>query len=83
MPTSLTPTERQEIAKQLGLNEQYLYQCLAGRRNMNPAEARRVEEQTGGRLRRQDLCQETWRSIWPELAEVKGGKRAPASTKAA
>lgn len=75
MPTSLKPAERREIAEQFGLNEQYLWQCLAGKRDMNPTTARRLEDETGGRLRRQDLCQKTWRGIWPELAIPKA-KRA-------
>ena len=34
---------------------------------MNPAEARRLETETGGELTRQMLCQKTWAAIWPEL----------------
>ena len=68
MDIDITPSERRELAKQVGLNDQYLYQCLTGRRDMNPAEARRVEDETGGKLKRQYLCQKTWRGIWPELA---------------
>lgn len=67
MDTNLTATERKTLAEQLKLNEQYLYQCLTGRRDMKPGEARRVETESGGRLRRQDLCQGSWREIWPEL----------------
>ena len=48
-------------------NEQYLYQLLTGRRDMNPAEARRLEEESGGELTRRMLCQKTWHRIWPEL----------------
>lgn len=35
---------------------------------MDPTDARRIEEQTGGEINRQMLCQRTWRGIWPELA---------------
>lgn len=52
----------------VGLDERYLYQCLTGRRDMSPAQARRIESQTSGELTRQMLCQGTWRDIWPELA---------------
>jgi DNA-binding transcriptional regulator YdaS (Cro superfamily) len=72
MDIDITPSERRELAKQVGLNDQYLYQCLTGRRDMNPAEARRVEDETGGKLKRQHLCQKTWRGIWPELANPAG-----------
>ena len=76
MSTSLTPTERRELAEKLGLNEQYLWQCLAGKRDMNPTTARRLEVETAGRLRRQDLCQKTWRGIWPELTDPAKTRRA-------
>lgn len=36
---------------------------------MGPAEARRIESESGGVITRQMLCQKTWRGIWPELAE--------------
>lgn len=51
----------------LGKSDAYLYQCLAGLRDMNPAEARRLESATGGELSRRQLCQRTWAAIWPEL----------------
>ena len=68
MEVEITPAQRREIAARVGVHEQYLYQCLTGRRDMNPAEARRVESESGGLLTRQMLCQKTWRGIWPELA---------------
>ena len=67
METNLPPQERIKWAEQLGVNEQYLYQCLTGRRDMNPAEARRIERESGGVISRQMICQKTWRGIWPEL----------------
>ena len=69
MDTNITAAERKVLAKKHGLNEQYLYQCLTGRRDMKPQEARRVEAESGGRLKRQELCQNSWREIWPELVE--------------
>lgn len=68
MTKQITPEKRRELANQVGVHEQYLYQCLTGRRDMNPTEARRIEEQTGGAISRQMLCQKTWAGIWPELA---------------
>jgi DNA-binding transcriptional regulator YdaS (Cro superfamily) len=68
MSCNFTPQERRDLAAKAGINEAYLYQCLTGRRDMNPGEARRVETVTKGRLKRQDLCQKTWLEIWPELA---------------
>lgn len=67
MKDNLTPSIRREWAKKLGINEQYLYQCLTGRREMSPAEARRVESETEGLITRQMLCSKSWSAIWPEL----------------
>ena len=68
MTSPITPEIRRKLAAQVGVHEQYLYQCLTGRRDMNPAEARRIEKETAGALSRQMLCQKTWQAIWPELA---------------
>ena len=59
--------DRKRLADQLGVHEQYLYQCLTGRREMSAAEAMRAEQVTGGELTRQMLCQKTHGRIWPEL----------------
>lgn len=69
MTSQISPETRRELAAKVGVHEQYLYQCLTGRRDMNPAEARRVEDETSGVLSRQMLCQKTWKGIWPELAD--------------
>lgn len=71
MNTQITPDERRELAEKVGINEQYLYQCLTGRREMSASEAVRVEQETGGRLHRKMLCQDSWSAIWPELVEVR------------
>ena len=70
MNTQITPDERRQLAEKVGINEQYLYQCLTGRRDMSASEAVRVEMASDGRLTRQMLCQESWQSIWPELVEA-------------
>ena len=67
MEQKLTAQQRQELAQTVGLNEQWLYQCLSGRRDMSPAEAIRVEAASGGSVTRQMLCQGNWAKIWPEL----------------
>ena len=71
MSKQFTPNERRALAEKLAVNEQYLYQCLTGRRDMGPTEARRVEVESGGVLTRQMICQKTWQGIWPELATTK------------
>jgi DNA-binding transcriptional regulator YdaS (Cro superfamily) len=68
MENKLTAQQRQELAEKVNLNEQWLYQCLSGRRDMSPAEAIRVEAASGGTVTRQMLCQSNWAKIWPELA---------------
>lgn len=77
MAFELTPAERRLLAIKANVNERYLYQCLTGRRDMKPSEARRVEDATEGRLSRQALCQKTWRGIWPELIGTEGAPPVP------
>ena len=79
MSTEITVERRRALAEQHGLSEQYLYQCLTGRRDMNPAEARTLEEATGGELHRWALCQKTWFRIWPELTKVPGHPDVPSA----
>ena len=67
MNTQIHPEERRELAEKVGINEQYLYQCLTGRREMSASEAVRVEQETGGRLNRKMVCTASWADIWPEL----------------
>jgi DNA-binding transcriptional regulator YdaS (Cro superfamily) len=81
-PSKLTVAERKRWAEALGISEQYLYQCLRGLRDMNPIEARRCERESNGKLKRWDLCQKTWRGIWPELIGKKGAPAAAACAKA-
>jgi DNA-binding transcriptional regulator YdaS (Cro superfamily) len=68
---TITANERRSLAEQVGINEQYLYQCLTGRRDMSATEAVRLEQETNGRLDRKMLCRGSWRSIWPELLKNK------------
>lgn len=68
--SAINPAERKRLADQLRINEQYLYQCLTGRRDMDPATAMRAEIETGGVLKRQMLCQSSFKAIWPDLTEL-------------
>ena len=74
MSKQITPARRRELAVLHGLSEQYLYQCLTGRRDMAPSEAVRVEDLTSGEITRQMLCQKTHSRIWPELAATEAAK---------
>lgn len=71
MNTQIPPDERRQLAEKVGINEQYLYQCLTGRREMSASEAVRVEQASDGRLTRKMVCQASWQAIWPELVEAK------------
>lgn len=65
--TAIKAPERKRWADQLHVSEQYLYQCLTGRRDMDPATAMRVETESGGVIKRQMVCQSSYRAIWPDL----------------
>lgn len=73
MSKHFTLEDRRRLATLSGVDEQYLYQCLTGRRDMNPERARKAEADTGGELTRKMLCQKTYAGIWPELTEAKAG----------
>jgi DNA-binding transcriptional regulator YdaS (Cro superfamily) len=63
---SIPASERREIAAELKINDQYLYQCLTGRRDMDPRDAVRVERATRKKLTRRQLRRD-WHLVWPEL----------------
>lgn len=75
--TTLTAAERIDAAKALGMNQQYLYQCLTGRRMMDPKQAVRVEQYFGGRVRRWHLRPQDWHEVWPELVASEGAPPPP------
>lgn len=79
MPTKIiSSSQRSEIAQKAQVSEQYLYQCLTGRRDMKAKEAVRIERVTGiGGLRFQ-LCQREGKDIWPELAQAPAESAQPA-----
>ena len=71
MTTNFNPEDRRRLAAIVGIDDRYLWQCLTGRRDLNPERAVRAEIETKGELTRQMLCQKTYAGIWPELAEAK------------
>lgn len=73
----ITAADRAALAEQVGVNEQYLYQCLSGRKSMNAAEAVRVERESSFRVRVWDLRQTDWHLIWPHLINSKGAPPVP------
>lgn len=69
---NMTAAERAALAVKVGVSEPYLYQCLTGRKAMNPAEAVRVEIQSERAVMRWHLRSEDWHRIWPELIGTEG-----------
>jgi len=67
MNTQITPEERRRLAEKVGMSEQYIYQCLTGRREMSALEAVRIEQESGGVITRKMVCTASWADIWPEL----------------
>jgi hypothetical protein len=64
---------RREIATQLGIDEQYIYQVMKGLRMASPALARKLHDlDPSAELK--DLRPNDWLDIWPELAEVESVK---------
>lgn len=70
MSIKFTPEERRKLAEQAGIDPQYLWQLLTGRRDIDPTEAVRIERDTGGVLSRFDVCQKRGAMIWPEQWRV-------------
>ena len=73
--TKMTASERRALAHELGASDQYLYQCLTGRKLMRPEEAVRLEKESDGRLMRWDVRRSDWHRIWPELVGAEGAPR--------
>lgn len=60
-------TKRRLISERVGLNEQYLYQCLTGRRVAPAERCASIEQASEGAVTRRDLRPADWWLIWPEL----------------
>lgn len=72
-----TPTQRAALAQEFEIDAVYLYQVLTGRREMEPKAAVRLEQRSGGRLRRWHLRAKTWHEVWPELIGSDGSPPVP------
>lgn len=79
----IQPSERRELAELVKVDEQYLYQCLTGRKDMKTKEAVRVERDSGYRLRRWHLRSNDWWEHWPELIGTDGAPPIPKTAEAA
>lgn len=74
---AITSEERAALAQEHGVDPLYLYQVLTGRREMEPKAAVRLEQRSGGRLRRWQLRSKSWHLIWPELIGTPGAPAIP------
>ncbi len=68
--------ERSRVAEQMGLHEQYLYQCITGRRKLPEAHCPPLERATEGRIKCEDIRPDiTWVRVkdksWPWHAKGK------------
>ena len=69
MKKPIPSTRRKEIAALAKINEQYLYQCLAGLRDMSATLAVQLELVTNKEITRFMVCQKSGHLIWPELSQ--------------
>lgn len=79
---NIQASERSALAAKVNVSDAYLYQCLTGRKAMNPEEAVRVERESGHQVRRWHLRQDDWHRIWPELIGAPGAPEVPAKAEA-
>lgn len=70
LPTH-TPERRREIALQVGIDEQYLYQICRGLKTASPALAMGIH-QVDPACGLRDLRPDDWHLIWPELVGAEG-----------
>lgn len=77
--SSLPAPDRIAAAQALGINAQFLYQCLTGRRAMEPKMAVRLERNTNQRVRRWQVRQADWHEVWPELVGTEGAPPVPST----
>lgn len=68
--SNYSPEKRSAMAAALGIDEQYLYQVLTGRRTPKPALARRIH-QLDNEISLEALRPEDWMEIWPEYKSSK------------
>lgn len=62
---TVSANDRRRLEQITGVEEQYIYQCMTGRKQMEPAEAIRFECVSG--VPRWLLRRHDWWRIWPEI----------------
>ena len=66
---TLSDEARQNLAASCGTSVGYLRKACCIGQKLGPALCVSIERASGGAVTRQDLRQDDWRMIWPELAE--------------
>ena len=74
---NIPPTKRAELARRLGLHEQYVYQCLTGRKTLAAPMCPAFEAASDFEVRRWDLRPRDWHLIWPDLIGAEGAPSVP------
>jgi DNA-binding transcriptional regulator YdaS (Cro superfamily) len=67
---TVTPSQRVKVAEAIGLNEQYLYQCLTGRRPTPELHCPGIEREFNGEITVEELRPDvSWQRVpdphWP------------------
>jgi DNA-binding transcriptional regulator YdaS (Cro superfamily) len=70
MTLKTTAQERKAIADAVGINPQYLYQALTGRRSPVAELCIKIEKASKGKIKRHELRPD-WAAIWPEYKPKK------------
>lgn len=68
---------RRELAAQLGVDEQYIYQIMRGLKTASPALAKQINA-ADANAQLADLRPDDWHLIWPELAKPARKQKAVA-----
>jgi hypothetical protein len=72
---TVSADDRRRLEQITGVEEQYIYQCMTGRKQMEPAEAIRFEAVSG--VPRWLLRKHDWWRIWPEITLGCGAPPVP------
>lgn len=68
MDKEISLDRRRELAALHGIDDDWLYQCLTGRRDMDPVKALALEAATNKEITRFMVCRKRGHLIWPDLA---------------
>lgn len=72
----LSAEQWRDLAASCDTTPGHLNNICYGSANANPALARLLEENSGGRVRRWTLRPADWHLIWPELIDLEGAPQA-------